>query len=143
MKSAIAKKAHRRLADLCQNSGETDRSARERTLAMAGGPDDPDLAFYRENSAAADDLVYTGMEHRAFFGEFHAAPGKPFGFVEGADGRKGVFVPPPLAKRLRDGQSVTGIALKSKDKHGRDSWCADTLRPTPTIQLTSQLATSH
>ncbi len=53
-------------------------------------------------------------------GEFKAVDGKAFGFI--TSGLQKIFVGPREARGLSDRQFVAGIAIKSEDKHGRESW---------------------
>jgi hypothetical protein len=53
-------------------------------------------------------------------GEYRSARDKAFGFIQ--SGAFSVFVSPADAQSFADGQLVSGMAIKSKDKHQRDSW---------------------
>ncbi len=53
-------------------------------------------------------------------GAYRSAPDRAFGFVEGQ--RERIFVPPPVAEALKDGQKVSGWALRTKKKDGSLSW---------------------
>lgn len=53
-------------------------------------------------------------------GEFKPVDGKAFGFI--TSGMQNIFVGPREARGLSDRQFVAGIAIKSEDKHGRESW---------------------
>lgn len=53
-------------------------------------------------------------------GWFEMAPGRDFGFLNMAGSR--IFVPPPEARLLRSSESVSGWAMRSKDKYGLKSW---------------------
>jgi hypothetical protein len=53
-------------------------------------------------------------------GEYQAVEGKPFGFIN--SGGQRIFVSPNDARNLSDRQFVSGVAIKSQDKLGRESW---------------------
>lgn len=53
-------------------------------------------------------------------GSYRKAADRAFGFIEGC--RERVFVPPSVAATLKDGQSVSGWALRTKKKDGSLSW---------------------
>lgn len=79
--------------------------------------DRPPLVLHWETMPNRSDIH--GLT-KAVQGRFQRAPGKPFGFIQ--NGSESVFVPPSLAKGLEEGAVVSGLAVRSKDKHDRPSW---------------------
>jgi len=53
-------------------------------------------------------------------GEYRAVRDKAFGFIR--SGTLSIFVSPEDAHSFVDGQLISGTAIKSKDKHERESW---------------------